>query len=951
MALEYEPGQRSTYLDEACSNDGQLRSEVESLIAAYEHAHALSSPGWDGSPFRSAETPRVIGPYRLERELGVGGMGQVWLAEQVEPVRRYVALKLIRADHYNPQIAKRFLSERQSLALMNHPAIAKVFEAGTTPTGQPYLAMEYVDGCTITEYCNRNKLEVPQRLRLVQLICDGVQHAHQKAIIHRDLKPSNILVTEIDGKPMPRIIDFGIAKTVSHGADAETMFTITGSVIGTLGYMSPEQADGSEDIDTRCDVYSLGVILYELLTGSLPFEQKKFSYFEMLQQLREHDAARPSHRLGQSSESAAIAEDRKTETVALARLLHGDLDSITLKAIDRERNRRYATPSELSADIERFLQNQPVSAHGASFGYVACKYIRRHRAGLVGAAISIVLLVGFAIMQTLQLRDTRRQRDRADRITDFMTDMFKVSDPSESRGSSITAREILDRSSHQIETGLGFDASVQSQLLQVMAKTYMGLGLYGPAHDLAQRSFDSRRKSLGPENRKTLESMTQLSEILSREGRDREGEASLQKTIDLETKILGPDDSLTLQTQDDLASAMEKNAHYIEAEKLERKIIPIQLRVLGPADPLSFRSANNLATSLRGQSRFDEAEALLRKTLADERRLLGTDHPSVLVTMHNYANMLSDENRHNEAEALYRETLAIERRVLGPEHPDTASTMTTLANVIRFDTSRNAEAEDLYRQALSIQQRAVGPDHSYTTRSKEGLANVLNNMHRYGDAHQLLEEVLATRERTLGPENTDTLLTGYNLADVLFHQNRLADADILMRKTLARQIHSLDRNDPDIPASKTLLGRILLAERRPNEAENTIREAFDTQVKMLGPQHNDTQESLKWLTEALSQLGRYEEAQTLWTGILDSVAKEHPESAGDDWYDFAAVAALTGHTDDAFNALQKAAQAGFADADYLRSDGDMHSLHRDPRYSRALAVVQNHAQALASNRK
>ena len=344
---------------------------------------------------------KSIGPYRLLQKLGEGGMGQVWLAEQTAPVRRQVALKLIKVGMYDDAVLKRFQSERQSLAIMNHPAIAKVFDAGATPDGQPYFVMEYVPGLPITEYCDGKRLRIRERLELFIKVCEGVQHAHQKAIIHRDLKPANILVAEVDGEPVPRVIDFGLAKVIGPQTAGETMFTQVGAFVGTPGYMSPEQADSSvQDVDTRTDVYSLGVVLYVLLTGSLPFDAKRWQkqpLYEVLRQLREDDAPRPSTKIGMEKESSiASAEMRGVQLKQLASLLHGDLDWITMKAIEKDRARRYGTPSELAADITRYLKHELVAARPASTGYRLQKYVRRHRLGVAfqrairGSAVSRV---------------------------------------------------------------------------------------------------------------------------------------------------------------------------------------------------------------------------------------------------------------------------------------------------------------------------------------------------------------------------------------------------------------------------------------------------------------------------------------------------------------------------------------------------------------------------------
>jgi eukaryotic-like serine/threonine-protein kinase len=736
-----------------------------------------------------------IGPYRMLQLLGEGGMGEVWLAEQKTPIHRTVALKLIKAGMDTKAVVARFESERQALALMDHPNIAQVYDAGSTAEGRPYFVMEYVPGLPITEYCDKHRLTMKERLELFMQVCDGVQHAHQKAIIHRDLKPSNVLVVEQGGKAVPKIIDFGLAKATAQRLTDKTLFTELGVLVGTPEYMSPEQADQREqNIDTRTDVYSLGVILYELLVGVLPFETKALraaGLDAVLRVIREQEPPKPSTKVRSMGDgSTAAAEKRREEPRAFARHLQGELDWITLKALEKDRARRYGSATELSADISRYLRSEPVLAGPATKGYLIKKYAARHRVGIAAAAGVLLLIVGFIVTQAVELQRIRserdranRERDRAARITDFMTSMFKVSDPSESRGNSVTAREILDKASTDINTGLSRDPELQAQLMDVMGNVYWRLGLYPRAQELFERALEIQRHFLGPENPDTLRSSHYLAVARSSAGLYFEAEKLDLETLAVQRRVLGPDSSDTLNSMRNLASDLYYEGRAAEAEKLFRETLDVQRRVFGSDNPDTLTLLFDLAADLEFEGRYAEAENMDREVLDGRRRVLGPDDPRTFTEMVRLAADLRQEHKYAEADLFFREAIDGERRVLGPEHPDLLDAMMHFAATLDAE-GKYAEAERVSRESLEIQTRVLGPERPGTLSSMGTLANVLVDEHRYREADKLFTEAREIQRRVLGPDNPDTALSTYNLACSAADQGQSDRAMKLLREAI-----------------------------------------------------------------------------------------------------------------------------------------------------------------------
>ena len=781
----------------------------------------LPTSGSEDAPTRDAQgvsASESIGPYRLLQMIGEGGMGEVWLAEQTEPIRRRVALKVIKAGMDTKQVIARFEAERQALAMMDHRSIARVFDAGTTPQGRAYFAMEYIQGVPITEYCDRLKLSNRERLELFAQVCEGVQHAHHKAVIHRDLKPSNVLVSEQDAQALPKIIDFGVAKAISLRLTEKTMFTELGALIGTPEYMSPEQAQTTgQDVDTRTDVYSLGVLLYELLVGALPFDSQalRSGGFEgIVRTLRDDEPPRPSVRLSTLGEhSTDSARKRSVDLRTLRGQLRGDLDWIVMKAIEKDRSRRYDSPADFAADIRRHLNHEPVLAGAPTAAYRAAKFVRRHRVGVGVSALAVFGLAAFAVTMGVQARRIAAERDRADRereaaerVSAFLANMLATVKPKDlgaalwknlhdsigqsrrqagasqaavdaaqasldgaldgvsATGVALTLldEQILARAGQTIEKDLSKEPRIAGRLEYTLGETYRKLGLQDQAARHAGRALEIRKANQGAEARDTLDSQNALASVYVGQGHYAEAEKLFAATLEVLRRVMGPEDKDTLGAMTNLAAAKFQLGRHAEAEVLWKEALELQTRLLGEDDRTTIKTLGNLAAVTFVQGRAEEAAVLMEKAVAAKRRVLGPEDPDTLATMGNLASVYGNIGRPADSALLFQETYDIERRVLGPSHPFTLATMSNLA-VVHANQNNWAAAEKLLAENVEIQRQARGADHPETLNVLSLLARANGKLGRRAEAEALFASTLATERRVLGPDHPLTLDTLYRM--------------------------------------------------------------------------------------------------------------------------------------------------------------------------------------------
>jgi tetratricopeptide (TPR) repeat protein len=762
-------------------------------------------------------------------------MGEVWEAEQTEPVERRVALKLLRPGLDSQEVLARFETERQALALMDHTCIAKVYDAGTAPDGRPYFVMELINGVPITTYCDRERLTTQERLELFMKVCDGVQHAHQKAIIHRDIKPSNVMVTVQGTEPVPKIIDFGVAKATAQRLTEKTLFTEFGQLIGTPEYMSPEQAEMSgRDIDTRSDVYSLGVMLYELLTSSLPFSARELraaGYDEIRRRIREDEPPRPSTRVSSLGDRATdVASSRNTDTGHLMRRLRGDLDWITMKALEKDRARRYTSPHDLAADVHRHLLDQPVLAGPPSMAYRARKFVRRHRVSVAFAGVVASLLVALVVSMGVQAQRVAAERDRANaeaatarEVTEFLVGLFEEVDPGKARGDQVTAREVLDQGVQRIEDRLEDEPRTRATLLETMGRVYTALGLYDDARPLLEQSVEIRqeRQEIAPLALATA--LHDLGRLMHWEGDYEDGIEVARRAVELREQYLGPDHPDVATALNGLGNFQEKLGQIEAAKATHERAIDIRERALGPDHSDLGQSLHNLAILYMGDGTYDRAEELLKRSAQIEEIARGPVSYELATSLHVLAILYETMGRYEDAIAYEERALAMREEVLGESHPHVSFSLTTLGNIYRA-IDQPSVAEPHLRRALTIARdtwTVAYPEWRWITRS---LAACLSEQERYDEAEELLLGLVAATE---GAELEGALTPTLNLLGELYRETgRRDDAERVLLRSLAIEERVSGEDHVYVAEALLPLAEIAQESGRPEEARERCERAL-----------------------------------------------------------------------------------------------------------------------------
>ncbi|UCC31020.1 MAG: serine/threonine protein kinase [Phycisphaerales bacterium] len=910
QAADLPPERRVAFLNNACT-DPRVREEVDSLLAHLESRRLASLQAVDSLDKGDAELiGEPIGPYTLLELIGEGGFGVVYVAQQERPVQRRVAVKIIKLGMDTKQVIARFEAERQALAMMEHPNIAKVLDAGATETGRPYFAMELVRGVSITEHCDENRSTTRQRLELFIQVCRAVHHAHQKGIIHRDIKPSNVLVTLHDGVPVPKIIDFGIAKAMYQSLTDKTLFTGFRQFVGTPEYVSPEQVEMSPgapgDVDTRSDIYSLGVLLYELLTGMTPFDPRVFkdaTYSEIQRIICEQDPITPSRRVGTVGAALRqVAIARQTEPHILGRLLRGDLDWIVMRALEKDRNRRYESAAAMADDIRRHLENEPVSAGPPGAIYRLRKMAARHKAAFGFTVTLIGVVIAFGIWMSLLFAEAERHRLRAERernvaaanliraqeaeerarteahtaseVAQILAGLFEVADPLKAKGGGRTAREVLDAGAAKIRDQLQERPEAQAALMDTIGCVYTNLGIFDKAEPLLKEALELRRVYLGDAHPDTVSSMNNLGKSLMYDHRLSDAEALLRRAMEIGRSTLGEDHPETIASISSLSWTLQSGGRYAEAEPLCREALEAHRRAFGDEHPKTLVAINALSWLLQCRNNFEEAETLSREALQTGLRIFGEESLYTAESMNVLGVLLVVRDRLSEAEPFVLRALDVRRRFLGAEHVDTLESISNLAHLL-LRQGRPADAEVQYRKALAGYERVDGKEHRRTFRCMSRLCGALIAQGKFGEAEPLLERALTGLRREPGERHRETLDCLDLRLQTLSEQGRLEEAEPVLRELLVDLRPTSD--DPDIRTLRwaARIGHLLRSNRRSAEAAPLLEAAYPALRRALGDEHEETIGCVYNRFWVLLEQGKLSEAEAMMRESLPVMRKAY----------------------------------------------------------------------------
>jgi serine/threonine protein kinase/tetratricopeptide (TPR) repeat protein len=893
--------ERIRLLSERCAGDSALRVEVESLIRAHDQAAGFLAGATVGPATLDSDasniTARQIGPYKLLQVIGEGGFGTVYMAEQEHPVRRRVALKVIKLGMDTRQVVARFEAERQALAMMDHPNIARVFDAGATESGRPYFVMELVRGEPITQYCDINRFTPRQRLELFIPVCQAVQHAHQKGIIHRDIKPSNVLVTMHDGKPVPKVIDFGIAKATQARLTEKTLFTEFRQMIGTPEYMSPEQAEMSGlDVDTRSDVYSLGVLLYELLTGTTPFDARELrskAFAEMQRVIREVDPPKMSNRLSTLGETLpSVAAQRNIEPRKLGTLVRGDLDWIVMKCLEKDRTRRYESASGLAQDVQHYLSDEPVTAGSPSAGYRVRKFVARHRIGVgMAAGVVLALAVGLGIATWALIRAIRAERLAQDRllrvereaaksaaVNRVLDDMLTSANPERTEMADASLRQLLEETARQMDAGaLGDQPEIAASVRTIMGRSFQSLGRSTDAVAQLRRALEQQRTLRGDGDDPDVASiMNLLGMALADLNQLDEAERFLRDAQAMRTRLEGPGSVKAAESGGNLATVLSDRGNLEAAEVLLRETADVyRKRQVEPVDRLT--NLYNLSAVLQRRGKLDEAERVLRESLELLDSSIHADSPQRGNVMSGLATLLLRQGRYADAVAPQQEALRIARKTFPANHPRIASALNGLGQ-IALSTNRAADAEKLFREALEIAKSARGINDPEVAGIMCHLGIAVRRQNRMDEAEPLLRQALDIHIATLGSDHIETAITRGRLATLQMDmgKTREAEQNMVISHDLLRQRLGPDHSETAMSATR--LATLLVVQERYDDGRRIQKEAMSAWRKL--PQ-DETGLFLALLTEWTLSVadGRLEEAEAISRELLSLAIKRFGEDS------------------------------------------------------------------------